>query len=265
MTDSTNYDPAASATSGTGDQPRRKKKVPRKETHWSWFVWGTAAGAIFGFLLFIAVQSYAGWIPEWVRDRVRADLAAGRGTAAGSGDAVPTGGVAIRDANTLGPANAPVTVVEYSDFRCGYCRRAFSSTNQQIISTYVNTGQVRFVYKHLAVLGTESLQAAVASECAADQGKFWDYHDQLFTYQNNGGALDRESLGQSAQQVGLDMNSFNTCLDGQQTLSRVQADMQEAQSFGMSGTPSYLVAGQPVIGAQPFQTFASIIDAELNQ
>jgi len=265
MTDSTNTDRVASATSGTGDLPRRRKKVPRREAHWSWFAWGAAVGVIFGFLLFVAVQSYGGWIPEWVRDRVRTDLTAGRGDTAGAGNTVDAGGVAIRDANAMGPANAPVTVVEYSDFRCGYCRRAFSSTNQQIIAAYVNTGQVRFVYKHLAILGTESVQAAVASECAANQGKFWDYHDQLFTYQDNGGTLNRESLGQSAQQVGLDMNSFNTCLDGQQTLSRVQADMQEAQSFGMSGTPSYLVAGQPVIGAQPFQTFAQIIDGKLNQ
>jgi protein-disulfide isomerase len=263
MTDSTNTDPISSTTPAPGDLPRRKKKAPRQEAHWPWFVWGAAVGVIFGFLLFVAVQSYAGWIPEWVRDRVRTDLAAGRsGTAADSG-ATSAGVVAVRDANTLGPANAPVTVVEFSDFRCGYCRRAFSSTNQQIISTYVNTGQVRFVYKHLAILGTESIQAAVASECAADQGKFWDYHDQLFTYQVNGGTLSRESLGQTAQQLGLDMNRFNTCLDNQETISRVQADLDEAQSLGLTGTPSYLIDGKPIIGAQPFQTLAQAIDAEL--
>ncbi len=255
----------------TAPVSRRKKKPVRKEPHWPWLVFGMLCGTLVGFLFFVSVQSYGGWIPDWVRDRVRQDLGAGRGST-NTGD--PSGGGSAGGAtgagsnNALGPADAAVTVVEYSDFQCPFCRRAFSGAAKQIIDTYVSSGKVRFVYKHLAFLGQESIDAAVAAECAADQGKFWDYHDYLFNLQVNGenvGAFTKDKLTQYAQAVGLDMARFTPCLQNNETLARVEADGAEARDHGFGGTPSFLVHDTKIVGAQPSQAFSQVIDAALNK
>jgi protein-disulfide isomerase len=172
-----------------------------------------------------------------------------------------------RDANRLGDKNAKVTVIEFADFQCPYCERWFQQVEPQIVQQYVQTGKVTFVYKHSAFLGQESDWAATAAECAADQNKFWAYHDVLFKQQNgeNQGAFTKDKLIGFAQQLELDMSKFTPCLQNDQTLARVQADTQEGQQASVSGTPTFFINGQRIVGAQPFSTFQAAIEKALAQ
>jgi protein-disulfide isomerase len=131
----------------------------------------------------------------------------------------------------------------------------------------VNTGIVRFGYLDLAFLGDESQWAAEASECADEQGKFWEYHDKLFASQSgeNEGAFSKVNLEKFAAPLGLDAAKFNTCLDTDKYAKVVSDETALAGQYGISSTPTFLVDTQVVQGAQPFQVFAKIIDAEKAQ
>lgn len=174
---------------------------------------------------------------------------------------------AIRPANALGNDQAAITVIEFSDFQCPFCGRFQTTVAPMLLKQYVDTGKVKFVYKHSAFLGQESVWAAQASECAADQGKFWEYHDLLFSRQNgeNQGAFNKDKLIGFASELGLDMAKFEPCLTNDETLARVQADTQEGQRAGVRGTPTFFINGQPLVGAQPLQAFQQVIDKTLGQ
>jgi protein-disulfide isomerase len=174
---------------------------------------------------------------------------------------------AIRPANALGNDQAAITVIEFSDFQCPFCGRFQATVAPTLLKQYVDTGKVKFVYKHSAFLGQESVWAAQASECAADQGKFWEYHDLLFSRQNgeNQGAFNKDKLIGFANELGLDMAKFEPCLTNDETLARVQADTQEGQRAGVRGTPTFFINGQPLVGAQPLQAFQQVIDKTLGQ
>jgi protein-disulfide isomerase len=135
-----------------------------------------------------------------------------------------------------------------------------------LFQEYVDTGKVKFVYKHMAILGQESMWAAEASECAADQGKFWEYHDLLFSRQagENQGAFTKDKLLALATELKLDMTQFEPCLKNDQTRDRVQADMQEGKQANVRGTPTFFVNDRAVVGAVPLQDFRSIIEQALN-
>jgi protein-disulfide isomerase len=166
-----------------------------------------------------------------------------------------------------GSLDAPVTIIEFSDFKCPYCQRFATGTARQIDQQYIQTGQVRYGYMHFAFLGPESQWAAEASECAADQEAFWAYHDKIFTSQDpeNRETLDKENLKRFAADLGLDTNAFDQCLDSSTHVSTVRNETQSVQTLGVRSTPSFLVNGQPVIGAQPFEAFQQVIEAQLNQ
>jgi protein-disulfide isomerase len=121
-----------------------------------------------------------------------------------------------------------------------------------LIKDYVNTGKATLVYKHSAFLGQESVWAAQAAECAADQGKFWQYHDLLF-----------DKLVGFAKELGLDMTKFEPCLKNDQTLARVQADQEEGSEAGVRGTPTFFINSVPLVGAQPIENFRSAIEQAL--
>ncbi len=158
-----------------------------------------------------------------------------------------------------GPANAKVTLIEYSDFQCPFCGR-FLPTVQQIIKEYGN--KVRFVYRHFPLNSIHPMaqKAAEASECASEQGKFWEFHDLAFA---NQASLSLENLKVWATQLGLNAGKFNTCLDSGKYATRVQADLTEGEQKGVSGTPATFVNGQLVSGALPFEAMKQIIDQEL--
>ena len=134
-----------------------------------------------------------------------------------------------------------------------------------LFKQYVDTGKVKFVYKHMAILGQESVWAAEASECAADQGRFWAYHDLVFSRQagENQGAFTKDKLLAMAQELKLDMAQFEPCLKNDKTQGRVQTDTQDGQQVGVRGTPTFFVNGRAVVGAVPLQQLSAVIEQAL--
>jgi protein-disulfide isomerase len=171
----------------------------------------------------------------------------------------------VRPANVKGNQNAKVMIVEYADFQCPFCGRHHQEVEPTLLKEYVDTGKASLVYKHLAFLGPESVYAAVAAECAADEGKFWQYHDYLFEHQSgeNEGAFTKDKLIGFGKELGLDMTTFQSCVQSDQTLARVQADTAEGQKFGVSSTPTFFVNGKPVVGLMSADQFKQVIDQAL--
>ena len=165
-----------------------------------------------------------------------------------------------------GPADAKVTIVEFSDFQCPYCARFVEETQPQILSNYGD--KIRFVFMNfpLSQIHENAQKAAEASECANEQGAFWQYHDILFANQS---ALAVDNLKAYAAQLGLDATKFNECLDSGRMAPLVQADMdaatKAAQEAGLDrfGTPAFFINGKSLSGAQPFDVFKQAIDAAL--
>ena len=120
-------------------------------------------------------------------------------------------------------------------------------------------------YQHFAFLGQESQWSAEASECASEQDAFWDYHDLLFSRQagENRGAFNQDNLKQFAADLGLNTQAFNACLDSGKYASLVRSETLGAQSIGVTGTPAFMINGRPLVGAQPFEAFQQVIEAEL--
>ena len=160
---------------------------------------------------------------------------------------------------SLGSANAPVTIVEFSDFRCSFCKKFAADTLPKLKSSYFNKGSVSFVFRHFAILGKQSEQAALASECAAEQGKFWQYHDKLFAAQGVLAFSDAK-LKAYAQELRLHEAKFNACLTAEKYRSKVERETVTAAYLGARGTPMFLVNEWLLVGAQPFDTFQRVID-----
>jgi len=157
-----------------------------------------------------------------------------------------------------GPKDAPVTIVEFSDFECPYCGAAHD-TVEQVMSSYA--GKVRLVYRQFPLnFHPHAEKAAEASLCAADQNKFWEYHDVLFKNQKR---LDPTDLKAHAGEVGLDAQKFGQCLDSGQMKARVDADQQAGLQAGVGGTPAFFINGVFLNGAQPIDEFKRVIDGEL--
>lgn len=171
----------------------------------------------------------------------------------------------IGEGSAWGPANAKVRIVEYSDFGCSYCRQFAQSQSKQLRAEYEASGNVRFEFRHFIVGGTASEAAANAAECAADQGRFWDYHDVLFAQQGlSATPFSKTNLKQYAVQLGLDTAAFNRCVDSDQHLEgRVKASNNEARSLGVYATPTFFVNGQRVEGAVPYTQFKAVVDTAL--
>ena len=157
-----------------------------------------------------------------------------------------------------GPAGAPIEIVEFSDFQCPFCRRS-RPTVEQVLKTYGD--KIHLVYRHYPLSNHPNARpAAEAASCAAEQGKFWQYHDQLF---DNPTKLSDVDLKQHAVAVGLDRDQFGTCFDQKKYKKDVDADIAEADEAGVSGTPAFFINGRSLDGAQPFEAFKRIIDEEL--
>jgi len=168
----------------------------------------------------------------------------------------------IDDDPTLGDKDAPVLIVEFSDFQCPFCKRFTDQTFDQIKSQYIDTGKVFWVFRDLPLsFHNNAENAAMAAQCAYEQNEFWDYHDKLFENQNS---LDVSSLKKYAADLGLNTNDFDSCLDSKKYEDEVNNDVAVASSYGASGTPSFLINGQLLVGAQPFSAFKSAIDAALS-
>jgi len=161
-----------------------------------------------------------------------------------------------KDDHIRGNINATVTLVEFSDFECPFCERIYPTMNQ-ILKDYKD--KVRLVYKHFPLgFHPNAQKAAEASECASDQGKFWEYHDKIFENQPSG--LSLEKFKQWAKDLGLNSGKFNDCLDSGKYAQKIQTDFQEGSQKGVNGTPATFINGQLVSGALPYDSFKQIID-----
>ncbi len=165
----------------------------------------------------------------------------------------------------LGDPSAPVVIDEYGDFQCPSCGAFARRTEPQIRAAYIDTGKVRLVWHDFAWIGAESRDAANAARCAGDQDRFWEFHDLLYENQNgeNQGAFSRDRLKALGVALALDPVAFGACVDAGTYAEAVQADFADVRARGFNGTPTFLIGTQRIVGAQPFEAFASIIDLQL--
>ena len=160
---------------------------------------------------------------------------------------------------SLGPADAPITIVEFSDFECPFCRRFQQETYKNLLDAY--PGKIRFVYRNLPLtsIHPDAFPAAVAALCADDQDAFFPYHDKLFSSDQLGKAV----YLQYASDLGLDMTTFEACVGSDSHNAAIQADSDFAVNLGINSTPTFFINGLAVIGAQPLDVFKQVIDKEL--
>jgi len=168
--------------------------------------------------------------------------------------------VTINDSGpSRGGKNAPVVIVEFSDFQCPYCKQA-TSTLTQLLQSYGES--VKLVFKHTPLpIHADAFKAAQAAVCGDKQGKFWEYHDRLFS----SNVLSTDALRKEAAELGLEMTEFNACLDSDASRAAVLKDMKEARQADIQGTPSFVINGSVLRGARSFEDFKSVIDQELKK
>ena len=167
----------------------------------------------------------------------------------------------------LGDPDAPVTIVDFSDFQCPFSRRHSEQTLPQIIKNYVEMGRVRYVFKDfpLYAIHPQAQKAAEAAECAGEQGQYWLMHDRIFRGQDEWGQQTDPVpvLKGYAAELELDTGQFDACLDSGQFAAEVQADLAEGVAAGVNSTPSFFINGRPLIGALLFSEFQRVIEEEL--
>ncbi len=168
----------------------------------------------------------------------------------------------------LGDPKAPVTIVEFGDYQCPFCGKFFSQVEPLLREEYIKTGKVKMIYRDFAFLGPESQAAVLASECAAEQGKFWAYHDKLYEAEvadgkEHNGNLSSAFLKSLAVELNLDSAKFNSCLDSQKYKEEIQKDYNDGVAAGVRGTPTTFVNGEPVSGAVPYETLKALIEKAL--
>ena len=164
-----------------------------------------------------------------------------------------------------GNDNAPVTLIEFSDFQCSFCRKFWQTTLPLVQKKYIDTGKIKFVYRHFAILGKHSVAAAQAAECAHEQGRFWTYHDKLFTSAGTPLAFTDGKLKGYANELGLKGQAFNQCFDSGKYLKKVERETATAAFLGARGTPAFFLNGQLIAGAQPLEVFETAIEKELKK
>lgn len=192
----------------------------------------------------------------------------------------PTGPVKVSldDDPVLGDKNAPVTLVEFSDYECPFCKRHFEATYQDLKKNYIDTGKVKLVFRDLPLSFHDPMATteAIAANCAREQGgdsAYFKMHDIMFEKTtSNGNGLTKDDLYKFSTDLGLNAGNFKTCLDSEKYKDEVAKDLADAATVGASGTPSFFIGkstqdgtieGTIVVGAQPYSAFQAIIDQQL--
>ncbi|MCU0513369.1 MAG: thioredoxin domain-containing protein [Anaerolineae bacterium] len=166
----------------------------------------------------------------------------------------------VDDDPYIGAEDAPIVIVEFSDFECPYCGRHYQRTLEPLLENY---GQyIRYVYRDFAIIGPESRPSALAAECAHEQGKFWEFHNAMFTAQDS---LGRAFYLQLAADNDLDVAAFTACLDEERYGSEITNDMIDGQLNDVQGTPGFFINGQFIRGAQPYEVFERVVKRELQR
>ena len=172
----------------------------------------------------------------------------------------------------LGSESAPITIVKFGDYQCEACYYWFHNTRSTLIDNYIETGKAKLVFMDLPFLGRDSITAAQASYCAEDQGKYWEYHTMLYTFQEveayDSGWADRDRLNAFASSLDMNMDEFNECMDSSKYKNRVKANFDEAVRNGVDSTPTFILISQDsklerFTGAQPYSVFAATIESML--
>jgi protein-disulfide isomerase len=172
----------------------------------------------------------------------------------------------------LGSESAPITIVKFGDYQCEACYHWFHNTRSTLIDNYIETGKAKLVFLDLPFLGRDSITAAEASYCAEDQGKYWEYHTMLYTFQEveayDSGWADRDRLNAFASSLDMNMDEFNECMDSSKYKNRVKANFDEAVRNGVQSTPTFILISQDgktemFAGAQPYSVFAATIESML--
>jgi len=182
--------------------------------------------------------------------------------------------VSLDDDPVKGDPDAPITIIEFSDFQCPFCLRFYTQTLGDLQENYIDTGKVKLVYRDLPLdsLHPNARPAHIAAECADEQNAFWDYHDILFESQSEWSRLSSEDLSAKLNEYAtileLDAPSFGSCLSSQEIADEVNADSLDARKLGASGTPTFFIGNDEVgfvkiVGAQPYSVFKNTIDSQL--
>ena len=160
---------------------------------------------------------------------------------------------------STGPENAPITIIEFSDYQCPYCQRWHVQVYESLLAAY--PGKIKLVYRHfpLTSIHPDAFPAAEAVMCAGDQNAYWQFHNRLFS----GDGLGNDAYLAYAQELGLDMTAFQTCITDRKYQEAVQADLDFAVDLGVRSTPTFFINGLAVVGAQPLDVFKQVIDKEL--
>jgi len=184
--------------------------------------------------------------------------------------------ISLDDDPMRGNPDALITIVEFSDFQCPFCAKFHKDTLPLLEKNYISTGKVNFVYRDFPIVSIHpnAVPAALASECADDQGKFWEIHDMIFENQRSWQGLQPSQstnlFKEYAAEIGLNMDEFNSCVDSGKYLNEIQNDLNDGREYGVTGTPGFFVGNAEIgftklIGAQPFSSFQKIIDGQLNR
>ncbi|MBI2146409.1 thioredoxin domain-containing protein [Candidatus Woesearchaeota archaeon] len=169
--------------------------------------------------------------------------------------------VSVDNDPVLGDSRAPVTIIEFSDYQCPFCGKFVQETLPQLKQEYITAGKVKLVYRDFPLeIHPEAQPAALAAECAKEQNKYWEYHDQLFENQDS---LSASNYKKWAQELGLNSPQFNNCIDTKKYQQEVRKDQADGASYGVTGTPAFFINGRMISGAQPFEAFKAQIDRAL--
>ena len=171
--------------------------------------------------------------------------------------------ISVDDDAVLGDPDAPITLVEFSDYNCSYCKRHFTNTLPLIKEKYIDTGKVKMVFRDAAYFGESSIALANAASCAQEIGgdeAYYEIHSAIFN-----GNKDLNNLISLGTEYGLDNEKFNNCVKNNERLQEVLKDTQDARTYGVNGTPGFFINGVQVSGAVPFQNFEQIIENQLSQ
>jgi protein-disulfide isomerase len=218
----------------------RSSRYPRPSKPTDQFLW-------LGLLFFFVLGLGSGWL-IWGN------------TPAADAEEATRRDVPVGDDPSIGPADAPITVIEFSDYQCVFCQRWYNDVYSRLLDDY--KGKIRFVYKDypLESIHPDAQGAAEAANCAGEQNIYWQYHNALFDGKYG---LGLQAYQQYASDLGLDMTAFNTCVSERRYKSEVEDDVNLAINVGVHSTPAFFVNGLLIVGAQPYEVFKQVIDQEL--
>ena len=176
----------------------------------------------------------------------------------------------------LGDADAPLSIIEFSNFQCKFCARFYTDTLPLLKTQYIDTGKVNLIYRDFPIpkIYSNSMSAALASECADDQGKFWEYHDMLLENQDiwrqNEPDLVISTFKQFATTLNLNQEKFDSCLDSGKYADEIKSDIDDGSNYAVTGTPTFFIGNEKIgysslFGTQSFSDFQTIIDEKLTQ